>query len=231
VEDPNVVAARLGLPFVCGMCLKVHEKADLNIEEVNKCYAEVWHSALDYSPNLYIGKIPRPTWHLTELWYFNVDTIQHQYPIEDDVFMLGFPMWECVKKLKKKFRDWKDDCLKQDIGLIEEEGKLEEVQIISKDLVINGCKNELFTYPLALLMMKREDVARDLTRIGRYPMLDVEWKSLKESAKLLVQRMYCEQVSTLLVSEKTGVVKVPNGINSVREAEDFLRKSSLQNDQ
>jgi hypothetical protein len=231
MDNQNLVAARLGLPFVCSMCREVHEKADLNLEEVHNCYAKVWYYALDYSSDSYSGGIPRPTWQLTRLWYFNTHTIQHQYPIENDVFMLALPIWDCVSKLKKKLRDWEDDCLKHDIRFVEENGKLNDVRIIRKQLVINGCENEHFTYSLALLMMKREDIAKELIRIYPHPILDVEWKSLKESAKLLVQRWHYGQRSTFLFSEGTGVAQVPDEINSIREAEDFLRKSSLQNDQ
>jgi hypothetical protein len=212
----------------------------LNNKDVCRCFAKAWKSALRYSryyPEWFSkdGRklISRPTWELEESLYFHIPMIRLSYPIENDVFMLSIPMEKIAENLRKKLKDWESDCLTNGIKLIEENGRFNEVQIKDGRLCIDVIlsKNVCFTYPLALLMMKREDVARDLTRIIPSPTLDVEWKSLKESAKLLIQRIYFKQVSTLLVSEKTGVVQVPNGIKSVREAEDFLRQSSLQNDQ
>jgi hypothetical protein len=137
--------------------------------------------------------------------------------------MLAFPMEKTVESLSKKYRDWKDECLKQDIRLIEEKGEL-TVQVSSGRLFINGTELVHASYSLYLIMMKRQEVASALGWIPNPPILDVEWKSLKESAKILTSHYISGKKFTMFASEGTGIASVPNGISSVFDAENFLRK-------
>jgi hypothetical protein len=230
MDNQNVVAARLGLPFKCGVCSEVHERADLNDKDVCRCFVKMCehvlgHQALWFDSN---GDqiIRKPTWELRESESFNMPRIYHSYPFENDVFMLAMPMGEITKNLRKKVEDWKYDCLIQAIQHIEEKGELNKVEISSGILVINGYKHLNVTYPIYLVMMKRQEIASALARIWYIHNLDIEWKSLKQSAKLLVAHYISGNQFTLFASESTGIANVPNKICSVLEADDFLRRLS-----
>jgi hypothetical protein len=226
MDEKNVIAARLGLPFKCGVCSQVHEKADLNDEDVCNCFAKAWQSALGYLP-MWFSKdgrklISKPTWDLEEAEYFKIQKIHRTYPIENDVFMLSIPMEKTVENLRKKFDDWETDCLTNGIKLIEENGKLDEVKIENGRLYINGIERIYDNTVLLHIIMKNREVAAALKWFLTQDILDAEWKSLKESAKILVTAKFSGERFTMFASEMTGVVQVPNGINSVREAEEFL---------
>jgi hypothetical protein len=229
VEDPNVVAARLGLPFVCGMCRKVHKKADLSANCVRRCFERACELALGYKPLWFTPSgeliIIKPTCEFESSEYFNVPKISYSYPIENNVFMLSLHMDMIIKSFIKKLKDWHEDCIRQAVGLIEERGQLNDVRIRSRRITINGKKFVRPSRMFYLVMMKRLEVASALDWIQNSSILDMEWKSLKESAKLLVSHYYvtCGK-SKMFASEGAGIVKVPNEIHSVREAEDFLRR-------
>jgi hypothetical protein len=73
-------------------------------------------------------------------------------------------------------------------------------------------------------MMKRREIALALACIRKYHIWDVEWKSLKESAKIIMAHDILDRRFTIFASEGTGVVQVPNRIHSVLEAENYLRE-------
>jgi ribosomal protein S6 len=231
MDAQNVVAARLGLPFKCGMCSKVHKKADLSNKDVCLCFAKAWESALGcyrcypgwFSEN---GRelICKPTWEFIELHDFNVPKITYSYPIEQDVFMLAFSVEKTIESLRKKFVDWNDDCIKQQVIIIEEKGKWKNVKIIDGGLYINDYLRPPNYYPTALLMMKSQEIALALACINASRILDIEWRSLKKSAKILMADHFEKEKFTIFASEETGVVKVSNRIHSVLEAENYLRQ-------
>jgi hypothetical protein len=138
--------------------------------------------------------------------------------------MLAFPMEKAIESLKKKFIDWKDDCIKQQVRLIEEKGELENVKVIDGKLYINGRQRPANYYPIALLMMKNREIALALACTSAPSILDVKWRSLKESAKILITDHFGKEKFTIFASEETGVVQVPDRIYSVREAEKHLRQ-------
>jgi hypothetical protein len=226
MDEKNVVAARLGFPFKCGVCSEVHEKADLNDEDVCSCLSKACNSARMYAEwfSLMGDKyIRKPTLGLVELNCFDIPKIIHSYPVEQDVFMLAFPMEKTLENLRKKFIDWKEDCIRQKVRLIEEKGKWKNVKISNGRLYIND-NQHYANYPITLLMMKRREIALALACIRKYHIWDVEWKSFKESAKIIMAHDILDRRFTIFASEETGVVQVPNRIHSVREAENYLRE-------
>jgi hypothetical protein len=228
MDEKNVVAARLGLPFKCGVCMRVHERADLNDEYVCRCFAKAWEYVLGHK-TLWFSKdgrklIRKPTWEFIELNDFNVPKIIHSYPIEQDVFMLAFPMEKTIESLRKKFIDWKEDCIRQEVRLIEEKSEWKSVEIIDGGLYINDYLRPPNYYPLALLMMKSEEIALALACIRISRILDIEWRSIKESAKILITDRFVSEKFAIFASDGTGVVQVPNKIHSVLEAENYLRQ-------
>jgi hypothetical protein len=223
--DQNIVAARLGLPFKCGVCSQVHEKADLNNKDVCRCLAKAWRYALGYDTKWFSKNggeiINRPTFQIDISECFNLPKIHYSYPFENDVFMLSFSIEKIAKTLSNKFREWKYDSLRNGIRLIEEKGKLKKVCVRDGKLFING-KVCFYNSTLISLMIKSEDVAAALKMICCHSILDVEWKSFKESAKLLVESWNPEAKFTVFASEKTGVIQVPNEIDSILKAENYL---------
>lgn len=214
--------------------MRVHEKADLNNKDVLRCFANAWKSSLWFSPQwfpAYSGGIRKPEWQLNVSEYFSVPKIRYTYPIENDVFMLSFPMEKIKKIFSEKFKDWKEGCIKHAVGLIEKNGKLNNVQISDGRLMINGHKFTYSNYPIALLMMKSKEAAQALRSVCEYQVLDVEWKSLKEPAKLLVERPYFGfgEKTIMFVSKRTGLLYVPNKIDSIRKAEMFFSSSPTPN--
>jgi hypothetical protein len=237
MDEKNVVAARLGLPFKCGMCSQVHEKADLSNNDVCSCFTKVWDYILSHKGwwlyHMRDKRIRKPEFGIYSLNGFNVPKIIHSYPIEQDVFMLAFPLEKAIENLKKKFIDWKDDCIKQQVRLIEEKGELENVKIKNGVLYINDNEHISNDYPTALLMMKSQEIALAFACIHTTRILDMEWRSIKDPAKILIVTYFAGKTLathiaskrfTIFASEETGVVQVPNRIRSVREAENYLRE-------
>jgi hypothetical protein len=231
MDAQNVVTARLGLPFKCGVCYKVHKKADLSNKDVCLCFAKAWKYALGYYryyPKWFSkdGRklILKPTRDLEEAEYFKIPKIHRSYPIEQDVFMLAFPMEKTIESLRKKFIDWKEDCIRQEVRLIEEKGEWKSVKIIDGGLYINDYQRSADYYPIALLMMKSQEIALAFECIYISRILDIEWRSIKESAKILIVAQISNKKFTIFAPEGTGVVQVPNRIHSVLEAENYLRE-------
>lgn len=231
MNGQNVVAARLGLPFKCGVCNKMHKKANLKIKVVCRCFVKALKNSLGFGFENWFSQnedklIRKPTFELPDSELFNVSRIHHSYPIEKDVFMLAYPVKMIIENLRKKFNDWENECMAQAIKLVEEKGQLNDVHVRNGLIVINGFSEPAInTDFLSRLMLKRREVAATLNCFWTYPIIDVEWKSLKKSAKVLIRVSNTEGEFTMFVSDNTGMVQVPNKIDSLREAENFIRKN------
>lgn len=226
----NLVAARLGLPFVCCRCSRFHKKADLNDPKVKDCFNYICEIARKNLPQSEIPMYQTFPWPTLEIYisnYFhNVPLIRYSYPIEDQVSMLALPnIGKVVQELDRKLRKWEHECLLDWITRVENEGKLFDVHIESNRLFINGTE-ATSDYPLAFLMLKCRKTASALSMFFTdkcWPkILDVEWKSIEKPAEILVEEDFLGKKLAIFFSKRTGMLSVPNSISSIEEAKQFI---------